>query len=475
MPQLFTAQRLINESCERIGYSTQSPLRVLQNMSADAQPGIDAKRQSANGLSSLLGSVISAGKGILARRRQAATEAPSGDLLAKCKQLLHHRGEASGLALASEIIVDYQTLDDANRALFFKALAREFEAESEAVIAAAEQYKKEPTPDHLTSLAKAAEAPRVKLFRRMNMAPDATAVLVKMRGALLSLLPNNEELKQVDTDLKHQFVSWFNRGFLELRVIDWNSPAAVLERIIEYESVHAIQGWNDLRSRLRENRMCFAFFHPAMPDDPLVFVEVALTAGIPRAIAPLIDKTEEPAKERDLDTVVFYSISNCHPGLAGVSFGNFLIKQVVEEVGQRYPRAKRFVTLSPVPGFCQWLALQEDTLGLDIHELRSLAKIEGSDTTDPRWETTIALCAQYLVKERVNNLALDPVARFHLGNGASLYAIHWAADLSDNGLQQSIGLMVNYLYDLDSIEENHDAYFDQGKVATSRPVARLLN
>ena len=249
----------------------------------------------------------------------------------------------------------------------------------------------------------------------------------------------------------------------------------MLERIIEYESVHAIQGWEDLRSRLRENRMCFAFFHPAMPDDPLVFVEVALTAGIPRAIAPLIGKTDEPAKESDLDTVVFYSISNCHPGLAGVSFGNFLIKQVVEEVGKRYPRAKRYVTLSPVPGFCKWLALQEEALGIDIHELRSLAKVEGSDTTDPRWEAAIALCAQYLVRERANNLALDPVARFHLGNGASLHAIHWAADLSDNGLQQSAGLMVNYLYDLDSIEENHDAYFDQGEVAISRAVGKLLN
>ena len=444
-------------------------------MSADMRRPIEGERQSSLGLAGLLGSVISAGKGILARRRQAATEAPSGDLLTKCKQLLHHRGEASGLALASEVIADYQALDDTNRALFFDALARDFDAPSEAIIAAAEKYKIEPTPAHLTSLAKAVEAPRVKLFRRMNMAPDATAVLVKMRGALLSLLPEHTELRQVDTDLKHQFVSWFNRGFLELRVIDWNSPAAVLERIIEYESVHAIQGWEDLRSRLRENRMCFAFFHPAMPDDPLVFVEVALTAGIPRAIAPLIGKTDEPAKESDLDTVVFYSISNCHPGLAGVSFGNFLIKQVVEEVGKRYPRAKRYVTLSPVPGFCKWLALQEAALGIDIHELRSLAKVEGSDTTDPRWESTIALCAQYLVRERANNLALDPVARFHLGNGASLHAIHWAADLSDNGLQQSAGLMVNYLYDLDSIEENHDAYFDQGEVAVSRAVGKLLN
>ena len=444
-------------------------------MSANAQPPIEAQRQSVTGLAGLLGSVISAGKGILARRRQATAEAPSGDLLAKCRQLLHHRGEASGLALACEVISDYQALDAANRTLFFEALGDAFDADPEGIIAAANAYKTNRSNEQLATLGKAIEAPRVKLFRRMNMAPDATSVLVKMRGALLQLLPDRPELKRVDTDLKHQFVSWFNRGFLELRVIDWNSPAAVLERIIQYESVHAIQGWEDLRSRLRENRMCFAFFHPAMPDDPLVFVEVALTSGIPSAIAPLIDKTSEPTDQNDLDTVVFYSISNCHPGLAGVSFGNFLIKQVVEEVGKRYPQAKRYVTLSPVPGFCKWFAAENSSPDLDIHELRSLAKVHGTDTTDPRWEAGLGLCAQYLVRERSRNLALDPVARFHLGNGASLHAIHWAADLSDKGLQQSAGMMVNYLYDLDSIEENHDAYFDQGEVAVSRAVVRLLN
>ena len=435
----------------------------------------DTRAANPAGLGGLLGSVISAGKGILARRRQAAVEAPSSDLLSKCRQLLHHRGEASGLALASEVIEDYQGLDDANRMRFFKALASDFDTNHTAVIAAARRFEDDQNAHHLAELAKSVEAPRVKLFRRMNMAPDATRILVKMRGALLEALPENPQLQKVEADLKHQFVSWFNRGFLELRVIDWNSPAAVLERIIAYESVHAIQGWDDLRSRLGDQRMCFAFFHPAMPDDPLVFVEVALTPGIPTAIAPLINKTAEPAEQKDLDTVVFYSISNCHPGLAGVSFGNFLIKQVVEEIGKRYPKAKRYVTLSPIPGFCQWLAKQDNPAELDVQELRSLAKVEGADTTDSRWESTIALCAQYLVTKSANGLAMDPVARFHLGNGASLHAIHWAADLSDKGVEQSIGLMVNYLYDLGSIEENHDAYFDQGKVATSRVVARLLN
>ena len=427
------------------------------------------------GLSGLLSSVISAGRDILARRRQNALEAPSSDLLEKSKQLIHHRGEASGLALACEVVADYQALDDANRRLFFEALADDFSADIQAVLATAESYKLDPSEVNLATLSRAAEAPRIKLFRRMNMAPEATPVLVKMRGAMIQALGDLPQLKAVETDLKHQFISWFNRGFLELRVVDWNTPASILERIIQYESVHAIQGWDDLRARLSGNRMCFAFFHPAMPDDPLVFVEVALTEGVPDAIGPLIDQTKENDADISPDTVVFYSISNCHPGLAGVSFGNFLIKQVVEEVGKHYPSAKRYVTLSPVPGFCQWLSSQSMAADLDIHELRTLAKVHGSDTTDPRWEAVLALCAKYLVNERSGGLARDPVARFHLGNGASLHAIHWAADLSDKGLQQSIGLMVNYLYDLDSIEENHDDYFDQGKVAISRSVARLVN
>lgn len=443
-------------------------------MSGENQPPIDTRSElSTSGFSGLLASVINAGRDILSRRRQATAQAPSEDLLTKCRQLLHHRGEASGLALACEVMADYQALDLPNKIIFFEALARDFGSDSDAILAAADRYKADPNSQNLADLSRVTEASRVKLFRRMNMAPNATPLLVKMRGTLLSLLSEHSDLKPVDTDLKHQFVSWFNRGFLELRVIDWNSPAAVLEKIIEYESVHAIQGWDDLRSRLRDNRMCFAFFHPAMPDDPLVFVEVALTAGVPSAIAPLIDKTAEPTDERAVDTVVFYSISNCHPGLAGVSFGNFLIKQVVEEVGKRYPKTKRYVTLSPVPGFCRWLTAQKAHADLD--ELRALAKDQGRDTTDPLWESLVRLCAQYLSSTRDNNLAIDPVARFHLGNGASLHAIHWAADVSEKGLNQSIGIMVNYLYDLSSIEENHDAYFDQGEIAMSRMVAKWVH
>ena len=441
----------------------------------------DGKETSVGGLSGLLSSVISAGRDILARRRQTALEAPSSDLLAKSKQLIHHRGEASGLALACEVVTDYQALDYSNRRLFFEALADEFSADKSAVLEAVNSYRLDPTEANLAALSRAAEAPRIRLFRRMNMAPEATPVLVKMRGEMLQASDDLPQLKAIETDLKHQFISWFNRGFLELRVIDWNTPASILERIIQYESVHAIQGWDDLRARLSGNRMCFAFFHPAMPDDPLVFVEVALTEGVPDAIAPLIDQTKDDEFGSTPDTVVFYSISNCHPGLAGVSFGNFLIKQVVEEVGKRYSTMKRYVTLSPIPGFCRWLATRETSI--DLEEMRSMAKTDKAKAGDfrdrfqasVRRDDLLSACARYLVEERRDNLALDPVARFHLGNGASLHAIHWAADLSDKGLEQSAGLMVNYLYDLRSIEENHDSYFDQGEIATSRDVARLLN
>ncbi len=443
-------------------------------MSIQSQAPSESHREVPSGLVGLLGSVINAGRDILAKRRQVSAEAPSLGLAAKCHQLLHHRGEASGLALAVEVIADYQKLDESNRTIFFESLASNFEVSKESVFEALDQYKAEPSDDSLTAISKAVEAPRSKLFRRMNMAPEGTAVLVKMRGELLALLPERSDLKRVDADLRHQFISWFNRGFLELRLIDWNSPAAVLEKIIQYESVHAIRGWDDLRSRLRENRLCFAFFHPAMPDDPLVFVEIALTSGVPSAIAPLIERTEQPDSENDLDTVVFYSISNCHPGLAGVSFGNFLIKQVVEEVGKRHPTMKRYVTLSPVPDFLKWLKNLRDPEVLNSDELEALIEMESLEASAETRGKIMKLCAQYLVNERSNQLAIDPVARFHLGNGASLHQINWAANLSKKGLTQSLGLMVNYLYDIESIEVNHDAYFDQGEIAVSRSVAKLL-
>ncbi|MCZ6830324.1 MAG: malonyl-CoA decarboxylase [Gammaproteobacteria bacterium] len=426
-------------------------------------------------ISRIVGSVVDAGRDILAKRRQnASLSAPSTELVAQCRELLEHRGEASGLALASEICDRFQTFDESDYHNFFECLATEFDVDNGDILQASSHYREEPSFYNLNALAKSVEAPRLKLFRRLNMAPNGTHVLVELRGHLLPLLKSKPHWRGVDTDLRHLFVSWFNKGFLEMRRIDWNSPAQVLEKIIDYEAVHEISGWDDLRNRLHQDRMCFAFFHPAMPDDPLVFVEIALTRGMPDAIAPLLSQDREQTEQHKFDTVVFYSISNCHPGLAGVSFGNFLIKHVVEEVRQEIPGIKTFVTLSPVPGFRSWL--QQAEIGeLVAGELADrvrepVTEVIAADVRD----ALMKLCAHYLLQVKSGTLAKDPVARFHLGNGAQLHRLNWGADLSAKGKEQSAGIMVNYLYDLDKIEVNHDAYFDQGEISASKAVRKLL-
>jgi malonyl-CoA decarboxylase len=423
-----------------------------------------------------LSSVVETGREILARRRLAAAQndAASVALTDLCRQLLQHRGEASGMALASDIITAYRSLDSSDHLAFFQGLLQEFEVDRQAILNASERYREDNSPDSLSSLVREVEAPRQKLFRRINMVPEGTGTLVAMRGDLQAVLATNPELRAVDSDLRHLFISWFNKGFLEMRRINWDTPASVLEKIIQYEAVHQINGWEELRNRLQDDRTCFAFFHPAMPDDPLVFVEVAYTDELPTAIGPLLDKQRQKTRPAQADTVVFYSISNCHPGLAGVSFGNFLIKQVVEEVRTEHPNIKTFVTLSPVPGFRRWLEhanlrdLIEPTL---IERVRQ--PVNQVVTAEVR-EALMRLCAHYLLVEKSNGLARDAVARFHLGNGARLHRLHWAADLTSKGKQQSAGIMVNYLYDLDKIEINHEEYFDQGKVAVSKTVSKLL-
>jgi len=424
-----------------------------------------------------LSSVLDVGRELLARRRvsQPALLKSADSLIVLCKELLEHRGEASGLALASEVATGYQQLPVPQRLDFFCGLASEFDVDSAAILAATEAYRQDDCIENLWAVNRAVEAPRQKLFRRINMAPEGTRTLVDMRGHLLDMLRSNPALRGVESDLKHLFISWFNKGFLELRRIDWSSPASVLEKIIHYEAVHQISGWDDLRSRLHEDRRCFAFFHPALDNDPLVFVEIALTDSIPDALAPLLlQQREEPAKGR-LNTVVFYSISNCHPGLAGVSFGNFLIKSVVEELQKEMPGLKNFVTLSPVPGFRNWL-LDSDLEELLPEKLLERVKEPVGAVVDTQvYDALLKLCAHYLLRVKSGQLPKDPVARFHLGNGAQLYGLHGAADLSPKGREQSAGIMVNYLYDLPKIEENHEAYFDQGKIAVSKSVSRLLD
>jgi len=448
-----------------------------QDQENEIETSPDVLTVEQNALGRVLSSVMVVGRDILFKRGQMAPAGATNSekLQAECRELLHHRGEASGLALAGDLIDTYASLSAEERVEFFHWLTDEFDVDSEKLKAAASAYSQEASAENLWALTRAAEAPRQKLFRRINMAPGGTAALVSMRGDLLKVLRQRPELKVVDVDLKHLFISWFNKGFLELRRLDWGAPALELEKIIAYEAVHEINGWSDLRSRLREDRRCFAFFHPALAHDPLVFVEVALTDHIPEAIAPLLVQDREPLHREKADTVVFYSISNCHPGLGGVSFGNFLIKNVVEQLKQEMPWLKTFVTLSPVPGFRNWLQTADLSGLIDDSLVDKVKSPVGRVVESGVSEALMKLCAHYLVNEKSGELALDPVARFHLGNGARLHKMHWGADLTPKGREQSAGIMVNYLYDLSKIELNHEAYFDEGVISVSKSVTKLLN
>jgi malonyl-CoA decarboxylase len=316
----------------------------------------------------------------------------------------------------------------------------------------------------------------------MNMATGGTSALVAMRKEIAGRLRDEPALKLLDGDLKHLFASWFNRGFLELRRIDWQSPAAVLEKLIAYEAVHEIHGWDDLRRRLAPDRRCFAFFHPALPDDPLIFVEVALVDGLAGAVQPLLvqdnDNDAALARAARADTAIFYSISNCQDGLRGISFGNFLIKQVVEELKAELPHVSRFSTLSPIPGFRLWLAKRSaSTSDPEAALLTQLATDAGwldlpqSDSLKP---LIMRLCATYLTHHASAQEPADPVARFHLGNGARLERINWGGNSAPRGIQESFGIMVNYLYDLETIESNHEAFVKEATVVRSAEVDALL-
>ncbi len=423
-----------------------------------------------------LKSVISVGRELLAKQlpANALFDNTAQSLITLCKDLIEHRGEASGIALAEEIASGYTHLDDEQKLQFLNSLAQDFDVDQAAILRASQDYSEDPTQKNLERIAHAVEAPRRKLFRRINMAPGGTSTLVGLRGDVLDLLPEQPQLAGVDSDLKHLFVYWFNKGFLELRQIDWSSPASLLEKLFAYEAVHEINGWEDLRGRLKGDRRCFAFLHPAMGDDPIVFVEVALTNQIPDSIAPLIavERTALPIEQAT--TVVFYSISNCHPGLAGISFGNFLIKNVVSILASESDSLNTFVTLSPIPGFRKWLQDTDLSELVDADTAEKVRQPIGAVVGDEVRAALMRLCAHYLLREKRNGLAVDPVARFHLGNGASLHQLHWGADLTRNGKLQSAGIMVNYLYDVQNIEINHEEYFGKGKINASRAIVRLL-
>jgi malonyl-CoA decarboxylase len=397
-----------------------------------------------------------------------------------CDDLLSDHGEASGTALASEVIQLYEAMDADDRIAFIEMLDRDYAIDRDAIRDAANAWLTEQNADSYLTLARAVQSPRLELLGRLNMAPGGTTAIVDMRARLLRLLRERPELRVLDAEFRHLFTAWFNRGFLQFERIDWHTPAVVLEKLIAYEAVHEIHGWDDLRRRLAADRRCFAFFHPTLPDEPLIFVEVALTHGIAERIQPLLDLTNSVDTDSPPDTAIFYSISNCQTGLAGISFGNFLIKQVVDALNDELPGIKTFATLSPIPGFRRWL---EATVSRGPSEL--IAEAEQALLVEPGWaedadrrgalkKLLMRLCAEYLVRASAEGRPIDPVARFHLGNGASVARINWEGDPSEKGVRQSAGLMVNYRYDPDEIVANHEAYVKDGTVAVSSQVRALL-
>jgi malonyl-CoA decarboxylase len=438
---------------------------------------------SANFLSELLQSIAERGRLLLGRARTG--EATPSNLAALCDALLSRRGEASGVAIAAEILARYRDLDEAGRIEFLKVLAEGYGPDQARLDAAIQAYQANPGPRTSRSVHAAAEPRRQELIRRLNLAPGGTAGLVRMREELLRQRASVPNFEGLDADFAHLFQSWFNRGFLVLRRIDWTTPANILQKIIDYEAVHEIRDWEDLRGRLEPaDRRCFAFFHPQLVDEPLIFVEVALTSAIPGSIAEVLSDKRKPISTDQANTAVFYSISNCQEGLRGISFGNFLIKQVVDELSRELPTLDTFVTLSPAPGFAQWIVEQRAaprSSALPQDTLSALSRLD-----EPNWwsdetavealgEPVLAAAACYLLraKNREDKPA-DPVARFHLGNGARLDRLNWPADLSAKGLRQAHGLMVNYLYDLDEIERNHEEFLETGAIAAAPSVRRAL-
>ncbi len=406
-----------------------------------------------------------------------------------CRTLLQLKGEASSVAIAEEIIRHYRSASDADKQGFFRYLHAELGTNPAVVEKAIKEWQAKPTGQNLQALGMACDPPRLELLRTLNTAPGGTLALIGMREDLLKLPAEDPAFAVVGHDLLCLFRSWFNRGFLQLRRIDWQTSARVLEKLIQYESVHAIQGWPDLRRRLESDRGCYGFFHPAIPDEPLIFVEAALTDSMSGNISALLQQEPPRDQEKQPNTAVFYSINNCLHGLRGVSFGNFLIKQVIEHLAVEAPHITQYVTLSPVPGFMRWLAGEwkqlaqnsdpktapgaETKAAVDALLKKSLSA-EALAASVPLQNYLPLLCACYLVQVKSRDKPADPVARFHLGNGARLERINWMADASPNGLAQAAGLLVNYVYDRKTLARNHEAYEQKNEVAYSATIRKLL-
>ncbi len=409
-------------------------------------------------------------------------------------------GEVSARARAAELGEAYSVLNADGRRRFLQLLAREYDVDNEAVEEAISNHRgavetddKQMATSHLRDLL---EPPRSRLMRQFNGLREGVKFLVDLRAELIHWSRESRELKALDSDVYRLLESWFDVGFLDLQQITWKTPADLLEKLIEYEAVHKIRSWRDLKNRLEEDRRCYAFFHPRMPDEPLIFVEVALVNGISKNVHELLDEKAPAGNPEAADTAIFYSISNCQKGLAGVSFGNFLIKRVVADLKLNLPNLKTFSTLSPIPGFVSWVRkltedddifrresaaiefLQSAELVAD-HVREQLFPEEGAkrkvkEKANQLEQSLLKLCTWYLLKEKRGIQAYDRVAHFHLTNGAKIRQINWGADLTTNGIMQSAGMMVNYLYDLPGIDKNHEVYSSKGQVTALAAVKKLL-
>jgi len=428
--------------------------------------------------------------GFLSNLVRALHERRGTDMRFLCRHLISERGEASQTALAQEIISCYNKMNEGRRREFFGMLCREFSPDEKIIREAAARYQSRPDTESLTELFEAVEPPRQELIRRVNTAPHGTETLVAMRADLLGLSANGDNFDALDADLKHLFKSWFNRGFLRLERISWQTSALLLEKLIRYESVHEINGWQDLHRRLEADRRCFAFFHPALADEPIIFVEVALSSGLTGSLEPLLDIHAPVLPPQRADTAVFYSINNCLKGLRGVPFGSFLIKQVVAELAAEFPNIKTYGTLSPLPRFAEALRDHTNEEGFTRERLSALladfsrdltAAAKRRDPVDALFQLLERplghrqilsaplerLALAYLSKVHLNGKLYDPVATFHLSNGARLEKIYAFGNLKPYGMKASFGVTVNYRYLPDELEENHERFVRKGQIRVS--------
>ena len=430
-------------------------------------------------LKKIISSIADAGQKLFKKPKIKSDDLDS--IINLCDELLSNKGIVFGITVARDITNLYQELTYENKLVFFRKINEKYKPSYEEVDDAVKLYAQSRNEKSLSKLFVAAEGKRRELFRRMNIAPNGTAIIVKMREDLLSLIEKNKELVYLDSDLIHLFKAWFNPGFLNLEKITWETKALILEKIIKYERVHLMKDMNDLKRRLGEDRRFFSFFHPALEDEPVIFVQVALTKGLGKSIQEIMKPSSDV--EKKYDTATFYSISNCQEGLARVTLGNFLIKRVIFEIQEELPHIKKFGTLSPIPGFVEWFNYCdkkkiEVILGKsnnDVSFLKSTDFKIGDGRIISNKENIIKLVAYYLINEKdLNGLPVGDVTRFHLRNGASINDIIINADISEAGFKRSFGVMVNYLYELNDIEKNHEDFVNKKKVIYSSELKKFL-